>query len=101
MVVSVSNSGTLLPFQAVYQGYFDVSCLDKSAKHYNYATAAGLKFEYSKSKTYWSNQWTMQSLVNDIIAPYFDEQKAKLGLLPSQKSLWQINVFVQKEFAGG
>jgi hypothetical protein len=93
MVVSVSNSGTLLPFQAVYQGYSDVSCPDKSAKHYNDATAAGFKFGYSKSKTYWSNQRTMQSLVNDIIAPYFDEQKAKLGLPPSQKSLWQIDVW--------
>jgi hypothetical protein len=35
----------------------------------------------------------MKSLVNDIIAPYFSEQKKKLGLPETQKSIWQIDVW--------
>jgi hypothetical protein len=50
-------------------------------------------FEYSKSKTYWSTQETMHLLVDNIITPYFARQKAKLGLPPSQKSIWKIDVW--------
>lgn len=36
----------------------------------------------------------MQSLVNDIIAPYFMKKKAGLGLPLTQRSLWQIDVWL-------
>jgi len=45
----------------------------------------------------------MRDLVDNIIAPYFSEQKAKLGLPASQKSIWQIDVWSvhrSKEFRG-
>lgn len=45
----------------------------------------------------------MKSFVNDILAPYFDKKKDELGLPPSQKSLWQIDVWLvhrSKEFRG-
>jgi hypothetical protein len=54
VVVSVSNSGEILPFQAIYQGYSAKTCPSKSAKDYDAADAAGFHFEYSKSKMYWS-----------------------------------------------
>jgi hypothetical protein len=94
IVVSVSSSGVLLPFQAVYEGKSSVSCLKKSAKCHAKASAAGFHFEYSGNQTYWSMQKTMKSLVNDIIAPYFSEQKKKLGLPETQKSIWQIDVWL-------
>lgn len=93
IVISVSSSGVLLPFQAVHEGKSSVSCPKKSAKSYNKATAAGFKFEYSGNQTYWSTQKTMKSVVNDIIAPYFSEQKQKLGLPETQKAIWQIDVW--------
>jgi hypothetical protein len=101
VVVSISNSGELLPFQAIYQGYTAKTCPSTSAKRYDAAKAAGFRFEFSKTRTYWSTQETMHTLVDGIIAPYFSKQKAKLGLPESQKSIWQIDVLsvhLPKEF---
>ena len=92
-VVSVSNSGILLPFQAIYIGKSNRSCPDKSARSYDATQAAKFRFEYSNTGTYWSTQQTMRDLVDNIIAPYFSEQKAKLGLPDSQKAIWQIDVW--------
>ncbi len=52
-----------------------------------------MRFEPSKSDTYWSTLETMQLLVSNIIAPYFEEQKKNLGLPASQKCIWQIDVW--------
>jgi hypothetical protein len=93
IVVSVSSSGMLLPFQAVYEGKSSVSCPKKSANRHAEATAAGFRFKYSGNQTYWSTQKTMRSLIDDIIAPYFSEQKQKLGLPKTQKSIWQIHTW--------
>lgn len=93
VMVSVSNSGDLLPLQAIYGGKSQRSCPDKSAKNYDKAQAAGFRFEYSNTDTYWSTQTTMHNLVNEIIAPYFEKKKKELGLPPSQKAIWQIDVW--------
>ena len=93
VLVSVSNSGELLPFQAIYQGYSTKTCPAPSAKDYKIAKAAGFRFEFSKSETYWSTQETMRTFVNEMLVPYFSRQKMKLGLPESQKSLWQIDVW--------
>jgi hypothetical protein len=93
VTVSVSNSGTLLPFQAIYQGQSSKTCPSESAPDYGSAKAAGFRFESSKTKTYWSTHETMHFLVEKILVPYFSEQKAKLGLPESQKSIWQIDVW--------
>jgi hypothetical protein len=93
IVVSVSSSGVLLPFQAVYEGKSSVSCPKKSANQHAKATVAGFRFEYSGNQTYWSTQETMRSLVDNIIAPYFSEQKQKLSLPETQKSIWQIDAW--------
>jgi hypothetical protein len=93
-MTSASNSGVLLPFQAVYMGKSTRSCPNKSANSYNEADRAGFRFEFSGTGTYWSNQKTMRSFVNDILVPYFTEQKKKLGLPSSQKCIWQIDAWV-------
>lgn len=55
----------------------------------------------SKSANYWSTHETMQDLVDNIIAPYFEKTKAELGLPSSQCSVWKIDcwsVHKSKEF---
>jgi hypothetical protein len=52
IVVSVSKSGELLPFQVIYPGYSTKTCSSTSAKDYAATDAASFHFEFSKSKTY-------------------------------------------------
>jgi hypothetical protein len=93
IVVSVSNSGELLLFQAMYQKYSSKTCPSNLAKDYDVVIGTEFCFEYSKSKTYWSTHETMHLLVNNSILLYFAWQKAKLSLPPSQKAIWQIDVW--------
>jgi hypothetical protein len=46
VVVSVSNSSKLLPFQAIYQGYSAKTCPSPPANDYNAANAAGFCFKF-------------------------------------------------------
>jgi hypothetical protein len=92
-MVSVTSAGRLLPFQGIYHGKTERSCPDPQSTNYRDAIAAGFRFEYSGTKTYWSNQRTMQLFVNHILAPYFETMKAQLGRPPSQRSLWTIDVW--------
>jgi hypothetical protein len=91
LVPTISASGELLPMQTVYFGQTSASCPSKRLAQYDKAERLGFKFEPSKSGTYWSTQATMKSLVNDIIALYFDAKKGELGLPPMQCSFWTID----------
>jgi hypothetical protein len=93
IVVSVSCSGELLPFQAIYHGETARSTPTRSSECMDDCLEIGMRFEPSKSDTYWSTQKTMQTLVNKIIALYFAAQKKKLSLLDNQKAIWQIDVW--------
>ncbi len=93
LMVSVSSDGKILPFQAIYQGLTDRSCPSKGAPNYQDAMDLGFVFEFSGTGTYWSNQQTMRSFVDNILAPYFDGVKHKLKLRATQKSLWTIDVW--------
>ena len=93
LMVSVASDGTLLPFQAIYQGLTNQSCPSTSSPDYQNALAAGFQLVYSGTNTYWSNQQTMKLFVDDILTPYFDNKKRALGLPNDQKSLWQIDVW--------
>ncbi|KAJ7702622.1 hypothetical protein B0H16DRAFT_1748176 [Mycena metata] len=96
-VPSISASGTILPGQAVFSGKSEASLPRPRSRGYEEAQTLGFKLEPSMGKSYWSTLETMQKLVTDIIAPYFDEMKAKLGLPPTQCSLWEIDLWsVQK-----
>ena len=104
LVVGVSADGTLLPFQTIFVGKTTTS-LPSAADSPKYADAirAGFKFEPSGTGTYWSNQSTMRSYINDIIAPYFDRKKAENSLPASQCSLLQLDVWSvhrSEEFRG-
>ena len=91
LVPSISASGDLLPFQAVYHGKTALSCPSPKAPGIAEAQKLQFKFEASKTKTYWSTQETMRKLVDEIIAPYFNKKKRELGLPNSQDALWKID----------
>jgi hypothetical protein len=56
VMVTVTSNGTLLPFQAIYQGGTNWSCPASTFPHYHDAMMAGFQFEFSGTSTYWSNQ---------------------------------------------
>ncbi|KAG6823766.1 hypothetical protein H0H92_009110, partial [Tricholoma furcatifolium] len=93
VLVSVTASGKLLPFQAIYAGKSRRSLPNADAPFYAEAIAAGFHFEFSNTDTYWSNQQTMRNFVNNILAPYFDDVKREKGLPPTQKAMWTIDVW--------
>jgi hypothetical protein len=59
VMTSVSNSGVLLPLQAVYLGKSIRSCPHKLSNLYNDTMSTGFCFKFSGTGTYWSNQNTM------------------------------------------
>lgn len=93
LVVSVGNSGQLLPFQAIYSGITKRSCPSPSCDKYKEAHELGIHFNASGNATYWSTLETMKLLVDDIVAPYFAAQKQKLNLPQHHKCIWQIDVW--------
>jgi len=93
MMVSIANNGTLLPFQAIYGGQSKCLCPSKSVPYYDDVLQAGMWLEYSGTKTYWSNHWTMEDSVNGIPTPYFQTEHENLGLPQIQKALWEIDIW--------
>ena len=67
------------------------SCPTANASLYDEAEQLKFRMLPSKSGNYWSTHETMQDLVNEIIAPYFDTTKAELGLDDNQLSIWKID----------
>jgi hypothetical protein len=61
VMVTVTSSGILLPFQAIYQGKTERSCPDSTSPDHDAAITAGFRFEFSGTKTYWANQETMKN----------------------------------------
>ncbi|KAH9955279.1 hypothetical protein BGW80DRAFT_1112687, partial [Lactifluus volemus] len=61
LLVSVAADGTILPFQAIFQGKTKLSLPATSSPNYDNAMKARFKFEFSGTKTYWSNQETMRA----------------------------------------
>ncbi|KAG2130968.1 uncharacterized protein EDB93DRAFT_1094559, partial [Suillus bovinus] len=93
VVILVANDGTMLLLQAIYQGHSKMSCLNPSAANYENCIKENFHFEFSNTKTYWSTQATMHTLVDKIIAPYFERKKQELGLPQTQTSVWQIDAW--------
>ncbi|KIL55892.1 hypothetical protein M378DRAFT_36725, partial [Amanita muscaria Koide BX008] len=92
VLVAVASNGSLLPFQAIYEGKTQRSCPSSKAPGYNELIKLGVRLEFSGTSTYWSNQKTMEAWVDNILVPYLEAQKLALGRPPSQKSLllWDI-----------
>jgi len=91
LVPSISASGILLPMQVVFVRKTDTSCLNAKAPAYDEAIKLRFKMVLLKTGTYWSTEATMESLVNEVIAPYFDKTRMDLGLLSTQHSIWKID----------
>ena len=91
VLVSLTNDGKVLPFQTIYKGS-TIACLpSQDSPGYAESIKAGFLFEPLKTATYWSTVETMMSFVNNILAPYYDQMKAELGLPEDQCALWYID----------
>ncbi|KAF8237917.1 hypothetical protein L208DRAFT_1244788, partial [Tricholoma matsutake] len=84
-MVTLTNDGKILPFQAIYKASTATSLPSKNFDE------AGFLLETSMTKMYWSTQATMKNFVNKILMPHFNSVKVELGLPPDQHSLWQID----------
>ena len=93
LMVGISMSGEVLPFQAIYTGKTSNSLPTSSAPNYAKATEElKFRFESSGNDTYWSTIATMQSYVTNILAPYFESHRQRLNL-PNQLCIWQIDAW--------
>ena len=92
-LVSIASDGTVLPMQAIYSRKTHRSRPSPNSPHHKDLLEAGFVIEESGTKTYWSNQKTMESFVDNILAPFFEKAKTELGLPASQKCLWKIDVW--------
>src|SRR5258708_7794889 len=73
VVVGISMSGEVLPFQAIYAGSTPHSLPRPDASDYHKATEV-LKFRFeSGGANHWSTLLTMQSNVQHILVPYFEK----------------------------
>lgn len=93
-LVGISGSGEALGVQCVYAGKSALSVPTASATNRRECDAAHFAFVFSgKSGNHWSNQKTMREWINNVVVPYLENQKALLGLPPSQKALLIIDVW--------
>ena len=93
LIVGISMSGEVLPFQAIYVGKTPASLPTSDAPNYIRATVElKFRFEHSGNRTYWSTIETMQSYVTNILVPYFESHRQHLGL-PNQLCIWQIDAW--------
>ena len=92
LVVGVSASGVLLPFQSVWAGKTRASLPSPTGAYYSEAAELNFKFKFSgKQQNYWSTEATMQSYVSDILVPYLLQQMRDLDLPLHSPSIWQID----------
>ena len=91
LMVGISMSGEVLPFQAIYAGKSVNSLPSNNTPNYTKATQElKFHFEFSGNDTYWSTMKTMKSYVTDILAPYFESHRQQLER-PNQLCIWQID----------
>ncbi|KAG8921912.1 hypothetical protein FRC01_014745, partial [Tulasnella sp. 417] len=94
LMVSVSQDGQALPFQAVYSGKDPRRSLPRAeSPGHRELTAAGHRFDVSGTSSYWATQATMRSYITHVAAPYFKRRKGELGLPSSQRCLLYIDVW--------
>lgn len=100
VLVAVSASGELLPFQAIFKGRSSASLPNPSTDNpslrvaFEEAIDRGFRFEFAGiSDTYWSTLQTMKHWVEHILVPYFNEKKAELGLRVDHECILQLDVW--------
>jgi hypothetical protein len=100
LMTTISASGELLPFQAIFKGRTAASLPNPSPDNpelkaaYNEAINLGFRFEFAgESDTYWSTLQTMKDWVTFIVVPYFQKKKTLLGLQPDHACILQLDVW--------
>ena len=89
LVVGVSASGDLLPFQSVWAGKTHASLPSSTEAPYVEAIQLNFEFMFSKKQgNYWATEETMQSYVRNILMPYFNQQSHDLGIPLRSPSIW-------------
>jgi hypothetical protein len=94
LMVGVSMSGKLLPFQAVYAGKDRQQSLPKPTSiGYKEATEEiKIRLDLSGNSSYWSTIETMKTYVQHVLVPYFESQRQALNR-PRQHCIWIIDVW--------
>src|SRR5258708_38344331 len=90
---TISASGVLLPFQAIFKGKTKVSLPSASSLCSDEADRLDFLFEFSGTDNYWANIKMMKSFVIVILVPYFITEKECLSLDPLQECIWQLDVW--------
>lgn len=86
LMVTLSQSGDLLPFQAIYSGKDPRRSLPKpSSPGYSDAVNLGMRFEVSGNDSHWATQESMRNWMTFIVVPYFQEQKKIHGAPDNQR----------------
>jgi hypothetical protein len=91
--VTISASGILLPFQAIFLGKLSKSLPDSESEGYKEAHALGFQFESLMTDTYWTMLDTMKMFIKSILVPYFDQQKVIHSCPGDQCCIWQIDIW--------
>ncbi|KIO33206.1 hypothetical protein M407DRAFT_45111, partial [Tulasnella calospora MUT 4182] len=94
LMLSVSQGGDALPFQAIYASKDPRRSLPKaSSPGFTELVRQGHRFDVSGSSTYWATQSTMRSYVTHVAVPYLQRKKKELGLPESQRCILYIDVW--------
>lgn len=92
LMVTLSQSGDLLPFQAIYTGKDPRRSLPKpSSPGYQEAVDLGFRFEVSGNESHWATQESMRNWMTFIVVPYFNQQKELHGAPSSQRCIAYID----------
>jgi hypothetical protein len=91
-LIAVSKAGEALPTQIVMKGGSVRSLPPSNAPMTQEANARGITFVWNP-KNYWSSHKTMRLYVEDIVVPYFQKQKKRLGLSDDQVCVVQLDVW--------
>ncbi|KIJ15725.1 hypothetical protein PAXINDRAFT_32043, partial [Paxillus involutus ATCC 200175] len=94
VVVGVSASGDVLPFQVIYCGKTDCALPSKTTTTYQESKKLGFKLCFSNITTYWSTFELMCDYVHDILAPYWTKQfELVAGTPDGQECVLQLDVW--------
>lgn len=92
VVNGISARGHALPLQLIYEGKTSHSLPSKSTPQYKEAMELKFKISYSSTHTYQSTFPLMCEYVNNILVPYWEEQKVLLDAPADQECVLHLNV---------
>jgi hypothetical protein len=93
VVNGILARGHALPLQLIYEGKTSRSLPSKSTPQYKEAMELKFKISYSSMHTYWSTFPLMCEYVNNILVPYWEEQKVLLDALADQECVLHLDVW--------